>query len=157
MLWVAIFNGYPVLYPDSQSYLWGSVSLQPPIQRSIICSRFIRFTSLGISPWLVIFAQVATVIFVLHAVFKYIIRQHAVFSTEGPILFLGLAAFLAPGTSLPWFAGQLMPDVFTGICFLCLFLLLYDSKFSLEQRVLASIVLAVAVGRDPFLLTGYSC
>src|SRR5208283_2650462 len=33
LLWVAVFNGYPVFFPDSGQYLWISFDLQPPIYR----------------------------------------------------------------------------------------------------------------------------
>jgi hypothetical protein len=59
---------------------------------------------------------------------------------------MGLMVFLAFGTTLPWFVGQIMPDVFTGLSFLSLFLLLYDSKISLERTVLISAVLCISVG-----------
>lgn len=62
------------------------------------------------------------------------------------IFFLGLVTFLAFATTLPWFVGQLMPDVFTGLSFLSAFLLLYDSNLSIERAVLLSVVLAVSVG-----------
>ena len=54
--------------------------------------------------------------------------------------------FLAFGTTLPWFVGQIMPDVFTGVSLLSLFLLLYDSEISLERTVLISAVLCISIG-----------
>ncbi len=144
-LWVAVFNGYPVFYPDSSQYLWVSFDLQSPIYRTIGYSIFIRLVSLGSSPWLVVIAQTVIVIFILHSAFNFIVREHAPSGHRGPI-FLGLMVFLAFGTTLPWFVGQIMPDVFTGLAFLSLFLLLYDAKISLERTVLISGVFCISIG-----------
>jgi hypothetical protein len=105
LLWVAFFNGYPVFYPDSGQYLWVSFDLQPPIYRTISYSIFIRLVSFGTSPWLVVIAQSLIVIFVLRSVFNFIVRQNAP-SERGGLVFLGLMVFLAFGTTLPWFVGQ---------------------------------------------------
>lgn len=145
LLWVAVFNGYAVFYPDSGEYLGVSFYLQPPMYRGIGYSIFIRLVSFGSSPWLIIVAQSAIAIFVLHSVFRFIIGQNRPFEREGRI-FLGLVAFLSFGTTLPWFVGQIMPDAFTGLGLLALFLLLYDARMSAERTVLLSAVLGISVG-----------
>jgi hypothetical protein len=142
-LWVAVFNGYPVFYPDSAQYLSVSFGLQPPIYRTISYSIFIRLVSFG-TPWLVVIAQSVIALFILHSGINFIVRQK-VPSEGGGLLFMGLVAFLAFGTTLPWFVGQIMPDVFTGLSFLSLFLLLYDSKLSLGRTVLISAVFCISI------------
>jgi hypothetical protein len=144
-LWIAIFNGYPIFFYDTGEYLVDSFSLIQSPYRSIIYSLFIRLASWGITPWLIVLAQCAITIYVLCAVFEYIIQESPAFECKR-IFFLCLVTFLAFATTLPWYVGQLMPDVFTALTFLSAFLLLYDSKLSLERAVLLSIVLAVSVG-----------
>lgn len=145
MLWVAIFNGYPTVYDDTGEYL--SISFTPwqSPYRSIIYSLFIRLASWGINPWLIVLAQCAITIYVLHAAFEYFVPKSAE-TGSGQYLFLGTVASLAFTTSLPWFVGQLMPDLFSGLAFLSAFLLLYDPSHSLERTVLLSGILAVSVG-----------
>lgn len=143
-LWVAVFNGYPVFYPDSGQYLWVSFDLQPPIYRTIGYSLFIRLVSFGTSPWLVVIVQSVIAVLILHSVFNFIVRHNAP-SQRGGLVFLGLMVFVAFGTTLPWFVGQIMPDVFTGLSLLSLFLLLYDSKLSLKRTVLISLVLYISI------------
>jgi hypothetical protein len=145
LLWVAIFNGYPVVYPDTGEYLIDSLVLQPPVYRTIIYSLFIRLVSFGMTPWLVVLGQGVITIFMLCTVCDYLFQNRTA-SERRPVVFLGLVVFLAFGTSLPWFVGQLMPDVFTGVLFLSVFLLLYDSKLSLERTSLVSFVLSISVG-----------
>jgi hypothetical protein len=145
LLWIAIFNGYPTVYDDTGEYLSISFTAWQSPYRSIIYSLFIRLASWGMTPWLIVLAQCAITIYVLRAVFEYIVQKSAAIQSER-FFFLGLVTFLAFATSLPWFVGQLMPDVFTGLSFLSAFLLLYDSKLSLERTVPLSVVLAVSVG-----------
>jgi hypothetical protein len=145
LLWIAIFNGYPIVYFDTGEYLFDSFTLAQSPYRSIIYSLFIRLASWGMTPWLIVLAQCAITIYVLRAVFEYIVQKSPALECKR-IVFLGLVTFLALATSLPWFVGQLMPDVFTGLSFLSAFLLLFHSKLSLGRTVLLSVVLAVSVG-----------
>lgn len=144
MLCVALFNGYPVFFFDSVDYMWDSLTLHPLPYHPITYAAFIRLVSFGTNPWLVVVAQSALTIFVLHAVFRYIVREYPP-SKHAPLCFLGLTGFLAFGTTLPWFVGQVMSDIFTGLLFLCLFLLLYDSNLSRMQAVQISVVLGLTV------------
>lgn len=129
LLWIAIFNGYPTVYDDTGGYL--DVSFTPYQQpyRSIIYGFIIRLASWGISPWLIVLAQCAITIYVLRAVLEYIVHKRVTINSER-YFFIGLVAFLALSTSLPWFVGQLMPDVFTALAFLSAFLLLYNPTLS---------------------------
>jgi hypothetical protein len=145
LLWVAVFNGYPVFYPDSSQYLWVSFDLRPLIYRTIGYSVFIRLVGFGGSPWLVMIAQSLITIFILRSAFHFIVRQDAP-SGRVDLAFLGLMVFLAFGTTLPWFVGQIMPDVFTGLALLSIFLLLYDSKTPLGRTILISAVLCISIG-----------
>ena len=145
LLWVAILNGYPVFYPDSAGYLTYSFNLKQPIFRTIGYSIFIRLINFASSPWLIVIAQSVIAIFVLYCVFKFIVR--GLDQTEREALaFLGLVAFIAFGTTFPWFVGQIMPDVFTGLTLLLLFLLLYDADMKLGRSVLICFVFCISIG-----------
>ena len=106
LLWVAVFNGYPVFYADSAGYLRVSYTLLQPIPRSIGYSVFIRLVNFGASPWPIVIAQSVIVIFVLHSMFKLMIQGLGQMGREARV-FLALIVFLAFGTTLPWFVGQL--------------------------------------------------
>lgn len=145
LLWVAIYNGYPIVFSDSGEYLSDSFALTQTPYRSIVYSIFIRLVSWGMTPWLVVLAQCVLTMYVLHCAFRYIARLSP--QTEAdPFVFLGLTIFLAVGTSLPWYVGQIMPDVFSGLAFLCIFLLLYEERLPRERAVLLSTALLVSAG-----------
>jgi len=144
LLWVAILNGYPVFYPDSGGYLKVSFDLQQPIFRTIGYSIFIRLVNFESSPWLIIIAQCVITIFILHSVFKFMVRGRVPADRE-PLIFLLLIFFLSIGTTLPWFVGQVMPDVFAGLTLLSFFLLVYDSEMPAGRTVLVCLVFFVAL------------
>ena len=145
LLWVALLNGYPLFYPDSAGYMMNSFDLKQPIYRTIGYSIFLRLVNLGSSPWLIVIAQALVAVFLLRSVFKFIVRGAAQTEHED-WLFLGLIAFLAFGTTLPWFVGEIMPDVFTGFALLSLFLLLYDDQATLEHSILLCLVFCISIG-----------
>src|SRR6516162_2285293 len=144
LLSVAILNGYPLLFPDSGDYIVKSFTLEVPPYRTIFYSIFMRLTSFGISPWLAVVAQSAMTVFVLFACLEYLC-EHKEGSTWKSRLFVGMVLALACGTSLPWYVGQLMPDIFTGLLILCLFLLLYDSQLSTETSVCLAFLVMVCI------------
>ena len=145
MLWIAILNGYPIVFDDTGEYLVISFSLKQSPYRSILYSVFIRLVAWGMTPWLIVIVQCAITIYILHCVFEYVVQKSPKVKSQS-LFFLGLVAFLAFATTLPWHAGQLMPDVFSGLAFLCVFLLLYDSELSLGRTVVLSSLLAISAG-----------
>ena len=66
----------------------------------------------------------------------------AFFSLSEVSPLLSLAFFLTVGTSLPWYAGQLMPDIFTPLMILALSLLLLvpDILSRSSQLILAALI-----------------
>jgi hypothetical protein len=145
LLWVAIVNGYPVIYPDTQGYLKVSYTLGQPIHHALGYSLFIRLVNLSASPWLIVIAQSIITVFILHSVFKMVIPEGGPARSKS-LIFLGLVIFLAFGTTLPWFVGQIMPDVFTGLALLSFFLLLYDSEMSLDRTIPTCVVFCISIG-----------
>lgn len=149
MLWVAILNGYPIVYPDTGEYLQRSLELSQSPYRAILYSIFMRLSGASVTPWLVIFVQSVMTVYVLCLVIDYFIRENADeegWSRRDTLAFFALIMFLAFGTSLPWFVSQLMPDIFSGIAFLAVFLLLYDVDLSVWRTTGLSIVLFISVG-----------
>ena len=145
MLWLAIMNGYPIFFDDTGEYLIDSFGMIQSPYRSIIYPVFIRLSSWQGSLWLVVIAQCAITIYLLQCVYDYIVNRQLRPRSER-VYFLTLIVFLAFATSLPWYVGQLMPDVFSGLAFLSVFLLLYNPGLSIERKITLSILLAICVG-----------
>ena len=112
LLAAAIANGFPLIFPDSGTYLGIAFGHEYAIDRS-------SFYGLALKPlvnmipgagglWLAIFAQALAIGIVLLAAARTLVA-------DLPIA--RLALWLVPVTlltALPWHAGQFMPDALTG-------------------------------------------
>src|SRR5258706_9192109 len=73
LLWLALVNGYPVIFYDSGLYLWTAVDrLTAPEARPLVYGWFIYLTSLNLSPWLVVIAQAAIALWVMRKVVQVV-------------------------------------------------------------------------------------
>jgi hypothetical protein len=113
----AIYNGYPLVWPDTSGY----IGLNNPSLyfRSFFYNLFIFPTLLTGSLWPVVFVQSLIIAHLLQLVLR------TVFSTVSTPVFLGITALLSLLSSLPWFTGLIMPDIFTSVVVLSLFLLIF--------------------------------
>ncbi len=109
----AIYNGYPLVYPDTGDY----VGLADISFRSIFYSLLIAPARLAGSLWPVVFLQSLIVAHLLRLVLR------VVFAIVSGAAFLAITVLLCVLTSLPWYTGFIMPDIFTAVLVLCLFLL----------------------------------
>lgn len=119
LLWPAIYNGFPLIFPDTGAYLavaWGNYWT---IDRSGFYGFFLRPLS-SLDPyaqlWVAVFLQGAAA----GAAIVLALRRMA--PRAGWAALLLIIAALAALTSLPWHSAQLMPDAFSGICVLAVWL-----------------------------------
>lgn len=115
LLLPAIFNGYPVVFPDTAEYILRATTLTPSPIRAPGYGVWIRATSLGLSLWLPVVAQslllAALVWRTLVALGRPTLRAT-----------LGVGLALALGSSAAWASSKAMPDVFTATVVLGLYL-----------------------------------
>jgi len=145
LLWVAAFNGYPIVFSDTGSYI---VPGRWPY-RAPGYSVFTRLTSMGISGWFIVVAQAIIVVYVLDETCEYLIgskQRYRELSLPATV------SLLAAYTSLPWLVSLLMPDVFAGIVFLCSFLLIFNDQLRLKNRMAVIAILMIATGSHSSLL-----
>ena len=117
LCWPALYNGYPLLYPDSIDYIAALYGYRSPVYKLVILPLHLRLT-----PWAVI---------VFHAVLVvYLVRLSLdlVLPGAGRRTLLAVVAFLAAGSSLPWFVSFVMPDILAGTLVLSLFLLAWNEQ-----------------------------
>ena len=150
LLWVALYNGYPTVYPDTGGYLytgWFFVAFHP--FRAPGYAIFQRLASLGTSAWFIVALQAIIVISVLYETCKHLAGGRSRFTDR--FLFASVGA-LAVLTSLPWETSQLMPDVFAGVVFLAAFLLARDGRLQRGERLALAAILCVSVSAHMSLL-----
>ena len=140
---VALFNGYPTVTPDSGWYLRnGAFHIAMYPFRAPGYGTFTRWTSLGTSAWFTIAAQAIIVVYILREIFAYLIGGDRKYVDR--CLLFG-ACILVAMTSLPWVTSQIMPDVFAGVLFLSMFLLVFASEFGTRQRIVLASLLTISV------------
>lgn len=119
--WVALVNGYPLLFEDTVGYLDGGMEFfrwrWPENDRPLPYSLFTWLLHREQSLWPVILVQGI----ILAHMIRLVLRVHGV--TLNLPAMLGVYAFLATATPLSWYASQIMPDVFFGVLVLGMYLL----------------------------------
>ena len=107
-----LLNGFPFIFIDTSDY----IILTPRLYRSPFYQLFVFLTGFRISLWHLVAVQAILATHVAYLVFC---------SFAGRWLFLPAIAVLVIASSLPVFAGFVMPDIFTGIMFLAVYLLCF--------------------------------
>ncbi len=122
LVWPAFVSGYPLLFSDTGGLI--EMSLEPTMgwDKPWIYGPFVHLFHWRWSLWPTVLAQgliVSDLVWrTTRASASYLQKDGATVRSH-----LLLCLLLAFGTSAPWFTALLMPDVFTSVAVLCLFLL----------------------------------
>jgi hypothetical protein len=128
LIWPALWNGYPIVFADTGTYLSQAMHRYLGWDRPVFYSLFMYPLHLGVTTWPVVLAQSALTVLVLHLVRR-------AFGVSRWWL-LPLTGFLAMTTWLPWIASELMPDLFTPLLILLLSVLVFaPRRFRIWQRL----------------------
>jgi len=155
----ALFNGLPLLYPDTLEYMRSGDDIVPRFlggadtgaygQRSLLYSALIFLLHWNLTLWPVIAVTGLIVTTVLW------LTARAVIPGFGPRRLVLLVAALTFLTTLSWATSSVMPDIFAGVLLLAIFLLGF-AKASLrasERVVVVSIgCLSIVVHLSHLLL-----
>src|SRR3954447_15021320 len=114
LLWPAFMNGYPLMFGDSGVYVGDGATLHAGWARPIFYGLFMLPLHLKLTAWPVVAVQALLSVLLIRLT---LIRIGGV---ESETVQLGVVAVLAAATSLPWFASQIMPDVFGPLIVLAL-------------------------------------
>ncbi|MET4898265.1 hypothetical protein RN629_14060 [Sphingomonadaceae bacterium jetA1] len=116
--WVAIANGFPLVFSDTGTYLATALQFRYPLDRPPVYGLAILLPVRLAGPWGIVAVQAIGSVLLLHP---------ALTIGRGPLrptLWLAACILLAIGSSLPWLVGQIMPDLATGFLPLVIFALM---------------------------------
>jgi hypothetical protein len=145
MSWPALYNRFPLLYPDSMTYIEDG----PRVARALFLHQLSDyygmrsfFYSLGILPfhwdatlWPVVAFQSLLTAYILWLVARSIFPRPIVWR------YLVLCALLNLLSSVGWFASLIMPDILGPVLYLCIYLLLFAADtLSLRERLVAMLI-----------------
>ena len=146
MTWPALYNRYPLLYPDSMSYLEdGRLVARALFLRKfsadyggrsfIYCLGILPF-HLNVTPWPIVALQALLTAYVIWLVVRSILpRQTA-------IHYLVLVVLLSLLTSLSWFVSLIMPDILGPVLYLCIYLLVFARETITRTERLTVVLIA---------------
>jgi hypothetical protein len=130
LLWPALWNGYPLVFSDSGTYLSQAVRHYVGWDRPVFYSLFLLPLHLTLTTWPVIVAQALLTAHTLHLVRRTLLPGVSAW------WLVPLTTTLTITTSLPWFVTQLVPDVFTGLLTLTTTLLIFvPERLSPRERL----------------------
>ena len=130
LLWPAVWNGYPIVFADTGTYLAQAIHRFAGWDRPVFYSMFILPLHAGVTLWPVIVVQAALAAWILWLV------SRALLPNISRAAFVVGTAMLAVATWLPWMVSELMPDVFTPLLILVVCLLTWaPERLSPRERV----------------------
>jgi len=131
LLLPALYNGYPIVNPDTATYLASGFKPETPLDRPITYGLLARLFSLnGLSLWLVVAVQAWIVTWLLFALIRKLAGRHPV---QLSLLATGV---LSLGSSLSWLVSQVQPDIYTPVGVLCMVLLLLGGNSKTDKLLL---------------------
>ncbi len=135
----ALWNGYPLVYFDSEDYVAISFTWQPIIYRIMTYGAFVTVAQPFGTLWVVVWVQALMMAWMLHeAVWAWIGRWR-------PYVYMALGFILSLFTGLPWVVSQLMADMFAGLAILGIAVLAFGSAVPLWRRALLVPMVALAI------------
>jgi hypothetical protein len=135
----AFYNGYPLVYSDSGTYIRSGIELILPPDRPIMYGLLIQSVDFNFTLWPIIYIQAFLVNLIL---WKLIALVTDKFSHKKYLLFIIPLSYLS---SLGWYTSQIMPDIFTFIAVGSSILLFLQKKQRLWKKVLYSLIIIVSI------------
>lgn len=139
MMIPAIWNGYPLFYFDSVDYVRMPFTWVMPIWRTMPYAMMGLIGKLAGTLWVIPVLQSLAVAWVLHEALASFVRL------PPGVTLVPVAALVAALTGLPWFAGEIMADVWASLVILGIATLAFGADRLGRTRSIALTVL-VAVG-----------
>ena len=131
----ALWNGFPLIFPDTGGYLMRPLEGTLDMGRSAFYGLFLD-GGIAFAFWPNVIAQAALIGWLI------VLALRALGLSGRPWLALGIVVLLSVSTSLPWVAAQLMPDILFPAAVLSLHLLIFrnDTLSTFERFALAGVI-----------------
>ena len=121
-IFIAFYNGYPLLTSDSGAYINNAYEIYLS-DHSLTYSFFLRIFSAQFSLWLPVLVQGGLLTFLTYRISRVLLPA-TMFSNKTLLFIIGTTSAF---TSVSWYSSQLMPDIFTAILILSVILFFLDA------------------------------
>jgi hypothetical protein len=130
LLWPALWNGFPIVFADTGTYLTQAIHHYAGWDRPVFYSLFMLPLHATVTLWPVVVVQALLAAWVLRLVCRVLVPGLSALSFVAGILVMSIV------TWLPWLTSELMPDLFTPLLVLVLCLLAWvPERLSRPQRI----------------------
>jgi len=116
---IAFYNNYPLLYPDTAAYMYAGFLDGIPNDRPKTYGLFLRHISLSDITWLVIISQGIIVSTMIYFFIKYFSLGHRYLPFHTILI-----SFLVLFTGVSFSVSMLIPDIFTSVFLMAFAILL---------------------------------
>lgn len=136
---VGLYNGYPLVFSDTGTYIYSGFDLFIPNDRPIAYALLLRLFSLKLSAWFVILFQNLLTAFVV-----YLTLKSFNFKKSFTKIYITTILFLTLFTGIAWYSNQLMPDFLAPVLILSIYLLLRNQRLPvlLEGFIIFTIIIS---------------
>lgn len=146
MAWPALYNGYPLVYPDSMSYLEDGRLVARALflhkfstdygGRSFLYCLGILPLHWNITPWPVVGLNAILTAYAIWLVVRSFLPEQTITG------YFALVVPLSALTSLGWFVSLVMPDIYGPVLYLCIYLLVFAREALTRAERVTVVVLA---------------
>lgn len=138
--WPAFWNGYPLLFTDSASFIGGLNPWGQHWARPIFYSWALWPLHWGLTLWPVVLAQGILLAHLMWLLLRTTVGRVALPAYAVAVL------LVAAGSALPWYTSQIMPDVLTPVLVVSIFLLGFaGDRLGRRETLWLTLLLAGAV------------
>lgn len=138
LIWPALWNGYPLLYSDTHVFITQPTPGHFNWDKPFIYGPWILLSHVWQSLWGVVFVQG-----VLLSQLVWLTQQAVGFVT--PLRHLVVCLILSLLTGASWFVSLVMPDIFSGMVVLSVFVLGFSNRLSQSMTVWVIMLGALAI------------
>ena len=140
LLWPALWNRFPLIFSDTGTYISQAMELHLGWDRPPFYSFFLLATDWGVSLWPPVLVQAAMAVWLIARSLRIVVPRAGIGAIG--LVIGGLASL----TALPFVTGEIMPDIFSSLLVLALFVLVWGEPGRLEQYGLVVLIAgAIAV------------
>lgn len=137
---VAFINGFPLIYPDTGTYLASGFKGFVPEDRPIFYGLFARHVSLHETPWLIIFTQGC-----LLSISLYLFCKKFVAENSFRLYFIVITGLISLFSAASLYVSLLIPDVFTPILIVAAAVFLFAERLTLLEKITLSVIIALSI------------
>jgi hypothetical protein len=140
LMMISFYNGYPLVYSDTGSYLYSGFDIYIPSGRPVIYGLLVNLLSLHISLWFVVLVQNLITAYLIFEICRFLIGKEKL-----TLYYNGIVFFLTAFTGIGWYTNQIIPDFFAPVFIMIIFLILYQEHISKWKYFFYALIFIIAL------------